>query len=146
MPWENEELIKPSHKGFVYLIVNKITGKLYIGKKKLISRTSKTVAGRKNKVWTTKPSNWRVYYGSSIDLKRDITKLGKENFDRYILGSYDSLHTVNYAEGECHVVMQVLDEKGTHEWYNKCIDIKKAMRPPEDREYLIRLKKILKEL
>lgn len=143
--WNNIDLVKPTTRGFIYLIVNKETKKLYIGKKKTISETKVSVAGSTRKKRVVKPSNWRLYYGSCKELTEDITKIGKHNFDRYILGAYDELHTVNYGEAELQFILQVLDEGGKHEFYNKNIKIT-SMRPPVNREYVDRVKEIIKGL
>lgn len=143
--WYNIDLVKPTTRGFIYLIVNKKTKKLYIGKKKTISETRVSVAGSTRKKKVVKPSNWREYYGSCKELTEDITKIGKHNFDRYILGAYDELHTVNYGEAELQFILQVLDEGGKHEFYNKNIKIT-SMRSPVDRNYIERVKEIIKGL
>lgn len=144
--WINEELVKPSTRGFIYLIVNTKDKKLYVGKKKAISETRVKVAGRVNRKRVIKPSNWKSYYGSCKPLLADIKRHGKENFTRYILGAYSELHTVNYGEAELQFLMHVLDEDPQgYSWYNKNIKIT-AMRPPADREYVRRLNEILKEL
>lgn len=143
--WNNIELVKPSTRGFIYLIVNKTNNKLYIGKKKTVSETRISVAGTTRKKRVVKPSNWRLYYGSCKELTTDINKLGKDKFDRYILGAYDELHTVNYGEAELQFLLQVLDEGGNFEYYNKNIKIT-SMRSPVDREYVRRVKEIIKGL
>ena len=58
--------------GFVYLITNIDTGRMYIGKKlakfsKTIQRTVKLKNGtkKKKKIRTKIDSDWRDYYGSS---------------------------------------------------------------------------------
>lgn len=143
--WYNIDLVKPTTRGFIYLIVNKTNKKLYIGKKKTISETKISVAGTTRKKKVVKPSNWRLYYGSCKELTADIEKIGKDKFDRYILGAYDELHTVNYGEAELQFLLQVLDEGGNFEFYNKNIKIT-SMRPPVDREYVRRVKEIIKGL
>lgn len=143
--WNNIDLVKPTTRGFIYLIVNKVNKKLYIGKKKTISETRVSVAGTTRKKKVVKPSNWRLYYGSCKELTEDISKIGKDKFDRYILGAYDELHTVNYGEAELQFLLQVLDEGGDFEFYNKNIKIT-SMRPPVDRLYVERVKEIIKGL
>lgn len=143
--WHNIDLVKPTTRGFIYLIVNKTNKKLYIGKKKTVSETRISVAGSIRKKKVVKPSNWRVYYGSCKELTEDISKIGKDKFDRYILGAYDELHTVNYGEAELQFLLQVLDEEGEFKYYNKNIKIT-SMRPPVDRLYVERVKEIIKGL
>lgn len=143
--WHNLDLVKPATRGFIYLIVNKTNKKLYIGKKKTISETKVAVAGSLRKKKVVKPSNWRTYYGSCKELTADISKIGSHNFDRYILGAYDELHTVNYGEAELQFLLKVLDEGGEFEFYNKNIKIT-SMRNPVNRDYVDRVKEIIKGL
>ena len=147
--WENSELVTPKTRGFIYLIINKKSNKLYVGKKKTVSETSKKVmgktTGRLKTVRETKESNWRVYNSSCKPLLEDIKTLGLENFRKIILGAYDELNTVNYGEAELQFLVKVLDEENKYEWYNNNIYIK-AMKPPKDREYIRRITEILKEL
>lgn len=86
----------PNHDatvGFVYKITNLKTGKFYIGKKSLhhsrktrISKKEKTTTGsRKVFKKVVKESDWLSYYGSSVDLKHDVERMGPENFKREIL-------------------------------------------------------------
>lgn len=143
--WENEHLVTESTRGFIYLIVNEAEDKYYIGKKKTISERRVAVAGRKNRKRVVTPSNWKSYYGSSEALKKDVVRLGKDTFRRIILGAYDELHTVNYGEAELQFLCNVLDEGNEDKWYNGNINIK-AMRPPKNRDYIVRLKEVLEDL
>lgn len=105
--------------GFVYKIVNKTNGKIYIGKKQLY-HTSKVKIGKeekernkKNNIWkdykyVTKESDWKKYYGSSKLLKEDIQKLGNENFERWILKICYNSKELNYWETYYQFFEQVL--------------------------------------
>jgi len=147
MEWEGQELLTPSSRGFVYLIVNLDNDKLYIGKKKLISERRIPVEGRVNKKIVKTPSNWKTYYGSCKPLLADVKKLGKHRFRRIILSAYSELHSVNYAEAHLQFALGVLSD-GKHsgfKFYNNNIKIT-TMRYPTDTEYIKRVEKILKEL
>lgn len=143
--WVNSHLVTPATRGFIYLIINKTNNKLYIGKKKAITELRVKVAGRVNRKKVVKPSNWKTYWGSCKELTADIKELGVENFDKYILASYDELHSVNYGEAELQFFLKVLDEGGDYAFYNKNIKIT-SMRPPENRDYIKRVKEILKNV
>ena len=145
--WENEHLVLPASRGFVYMIINMKDMKLYVGKKKTVSERSIAVEGRKNRKRFTVESDWKKYWGSCKPLLEDIKKLGEEHFRKVILGAYNELHSVNYAEAEIQFLVQVLDEKtpDDYEWYNNNISIK-AMRPPKDRDYIKVLTEIMKKL
>ena len=99
----------PNHEeiiGFIYKITNLKTGKFYIGKKSLCTRR-KTRISKKEKLQTgtrkvfkqvVKESDWKTYYGSSLDLKADVAKLGPENFKREILELCCTKKYLNYCE------------------------------------------------
>jgi hypothetical protein len=78
--------------GFVYLITNNISGRKYIGKKlaKFAKTTYKTITlkngkKKKKKIRGKVESDWKDYWSSSDELKKDVVLLGKENFTREIL-------------------------------------------------------------
>ena len=64
--------------GFVYRITNTTTQRSYIGRKYFVQK--RKPKGGKRRV--TSESDWKRYYGSSDDLKRDIREIGKDNFRR----------------------------------------------------------------
>jgi hypothetical protein len=119
MTWfyENEPIneIDPSFIGFIYCITNLIDGRRYIGKKKVtFKKTSvKTVKlkngeKRKKKIRSTVPSDWDTYYGSSEELKKDVEKLGKENFKREITKWCRTLSECSYFEIKAQLENDVL--------------------------------------
>lgn len=78
--------------GFIYEITNLLTGQKYIGKKNLYSYSKEIVRvpgkGSRTKKQiniVSREADWQRYWGSNINLKADIKKLGKENFKREIL-------------------------------------------------------------
>ena len=65
--------------GFVYLITNKANSRMYIGKKlaKFAKTTYKTITQKngvkkKKKIRSKVDSDWIEYYGSSIELNKDV--------------------------------------------------------------------------
>ena len=106
--------------GYVYLITNKTTGKKYIGRKYFVQK--RKPKGGKRRV--TSESDWKKYYGSSPELKSDISRYGKENFSREILSLHTTLGQVNYEETKQlflnNVLMESLDD-GTPMYYNSNI-------------------------
>ena len=82
--------------GFVYLITNKITGKLYVGKKFFTKAGYKTIKGKRKKLRLE--SDWMNYYSSSDELNEDVKKHGKESFSREILKICHSKAELNYYE------------------------------------------------
>ena len=106
--------------GFVYRITNIQTGKQYIGRKYFVQK--RKPKGGKRRV--TSESDWKKYYGSSPELKSDVSTYGKENFSREILSLHTTLGKVNYEETKQlflnNVLMEALDD-GTPAYYNSNI-------------------------
>ena len=125
--YNNQELTELPEDcvGFVYLIVNTVTNRKYIGKKLAkFSRTStKTVTlkngtKKKKKVRSKVDSDWMDYYGSSIELNKDVESLGKENFTREILFFCKSKAECSYIEAREQFARRVLEST---EYYNNNI-------------------------
>lgn len=102
--------------GFVYLIVNKANSRVYIGKKLAkFSKTSvKTVTlkngtKKKKKIKSKIDSDWQEYYGSSIELNKDIELLGKDQFHREILFYCKSKAECSYIEAREQFSRKVLE-------------------------------------
>ena len=106
--------------GFVYRITNTTTQKSYIGRKYFYQK--RKPRGGKRRV--TSESDWKRYYGSSDDLKRDIREIGKDSFRREILSLHTTLGKVNYEETKqlffYNVLTEALDD-GTPKYYNSNI-------------------------
>ena len=108
------------HFGFVYLITNKSNGRKYLGRKYFWSFRKPKGKTRKVK----QESDWKKYYGSCPELKEDIKKYGKENFDREIISLHKTLGKVNYEETRQLFVNNVLIESldtGEPAYYNSNI-------------------------
>ena len=92
--------------GYVYCITNKTTGKKYIGRKYFVQK--RKPKGGKRKV--TSESDWKKYYGSSPELKADVSEFGRSNFSREILSLHTTLGKTNYEETRQLFVNNVLTE------------------------------------
>ena len=132
MTWlyESKEIteIPEEYAGFVYLITNKLTGRMYIGKKlsKFKKTTYKTVklkngTKKKKKVRTKIDSDWRDYYGSSPELAKDVELFGKDKFTREILYYCKSKAECSYIEAREQFSRRVLESK---DWYNGHIQVR----------------------
>lgn len=73
--------------GIIYLVVNKINSKIYIGQKKITTKTSQI--------------EWKNYLGSGLIIKQAIKKYGRSWFKKEILGYCYSQEELNKAEIEC---------------------------------------------
>jgi len=114
--------------GFVYLITNITSGRMYIGKKlakfsKTTYRTVKLKNGtkKKKKIRSKIDSDWRDYYGSSPELTKDVTQLGAENFTREILFYCESKAECSYIEAREQFSRRVLESK---DYYNGHIQVR----------------------
>lgn len=91
--------------GFIYLITNNKTGTLYLGKKclysfhKKISRVpGKGTRTRKQVDIIKTEADWQRYWGSNVDLKKEIKEYGKESYTKEILYFVYSKYQLTYFE------------------------------------------------
>ena len=106
--------------GFVYRITNLESGKQYIGRKYFWQK--RKPRGGKRRV--TSESDWKKYYGSSEELKRDRKLLGNSCFKREIISLHTTLGKVNYEETRQLFLNNVLTEStddGQPAYYNSNI-------------------------
>lgn len=85
--------VPDGYLGFLYLITNKVDGRIYVGKKQFttkakhkISKREKTATKtRKRYKVTVKESNWQDYNSSCKELIDDFNRLGVNCFEKTIL-------------------------------------------------------------
>ncbi len=106
--------------GFVYLITNKVTNRKYIGKKLFWSTKRKQVNKVRKRIKVE--SDWKDYWSSSEELKKDVAALGEENFDREIIHLCKSKGVANYLEAQEQFKEAVLENN--EEWYNDWIMVR----------------------
>jgi len=106
--------------GYVYRITNLQNGRQYIGRKYFYQK--RKPKGGKRRV--TSESDWKRYYGSSDELKRDVKEYGRDKFKREIISLHKTLGKVNYEETKQlflnNVLMESLDD-GSPMYYNSNI-------------------------
>ena len=114
--------------GYVYLITNNVSGRKYIGKKlakfaKTTTRVVKLKNGtkKKKKIRSKIDSDWQTYYGSNIELNKDVAELGPENFTREILFYCKSKAECSYIEAREQFKHKVLESE---EYYNGHIQVR----------------------
>ena len=114
--------------GFVYCITNLINNRKYIGKKlaKFSKTTYKTVklkngTKKKKKIRSKIDSDWQTYFGSNLELNKDVEQLGTENFKREILYYCKSKAECSYIEAREQFERKVLESK---DYYNGQISVR----------------------
>lgn len=114
--------------GFVYIITNNVSGRMYIGKKlaKFSKTTYKTVklkngTKKKKRIKGKIESDWRDYYGSNDQLNKDVDTLGKEHFTREILYYCKSKSECSYIEAREQFSRRVLE---SIDYYNGQISVR----------------------
>jgi hypothetical protein len=114
--------------GFVYLITNITTGKMYVGKKlaKFAKTTYKVVklkngTKKRKKIRSKINSDWQQYYGSSPNLTEDINQQGTDNFKREILYYCKSKSECSYIEAREQFSRRVLE---SDDYYNGHIQVR----------------------
>lgn len=103
--------------GFIYQITNKIDNRTYVGRKMLTSNRKKVLTNkekllpenkRKKFKRDIKETDWKTYWGSSIDLKNDIKILGADNFQREILLFCQTKTDISFYETYFQIKKDVL--------------------------------------
>jgi hypothetical protein len=126
---DNEVIDLPENiVGFVYQITNLTNNRKYIGKKlakfsKTKTRVVKLKSGekKKKKIRTKEESDWREYWSSSEELKKDVAQFGEENFKREILHYCYSKGSLSYMELREQMDNKVLE---SNDWYNGIIQVR----------------------
>ena len=102
--------------GFVYLITNTVSGRMYVGKKlskfkttRYKMHTQKNGKKVRKKIRGAVDSGWQDYYGSSDQLNKDIESLGRDQFLREILYYCRSKAELNYVEAREQFARKVLE-------------------------------------
>lgn len=121
--YQGKEVIdKPDgYVGFVYIICNHTNERYYIGKKLFENVRRKRKSGKKNRTKTIKESDWKDYYGSNDELKKDIDLLGKECFTRKILHLCRSKGECNYLELKEQILRGALESVN---YYNSWVRVR----------------------
>jgi hypothetical protein len=115
--------------GFVYVVTNLTNNRKYIGKKlakfsktKYKMVTLKNGTKKRKKIKSQVDSDWKTYYGSSVELSSDIVSLGAENFTREILFYCQSKGALSYVELREQIFHEVLLHPDL--WYNGIVQAK----------------------
>ena len=108
--------------GFIYLIINNINNKKYIGKKQIITKYKRPpLKGKKNKRHSVKETDWRDYCSSSTELNKDIEEQGKNNFTFLITRFCENKSQLAYFEAKEQFDKDVLLRE---DYYNGIINLR----------------------
>jgi len=114
--------------GFVYIITNTVSGRMYVGKKlarfkttRYKMHTQKNGKKIRKKIRGAVASDWQEYYGSSDQLNRDVALLGRDRFRREILYYCRSKAECNYIEAREQFTRKVLE---SDQYYNGHIRVR----------------------
>jgi len=114
--------------GFVYIITNTVSGRMYVGKKlarfkttRYKMHTQKNGKKVRKKIRGAVASDWQDYYGSSDQLNRDVESIGRDSFRREILYYCRSKAECNYIEAREQFARKVLE---SDQYYNGHIRVR----------------------
>ena len=103
--------------GFCYLLSDRDTGKMYIGRKYFHKNRKKKVQRKR----VRSESDWKTYYSSSKKVQQLVQKSGGDRFKREILGLWKKKGQVNYNETKLlfnHNVLEAVNHHGEKLYYN----------------------------
>lgn len=122
VPFNKELYNIEDYYGFVYVIIEKSTGKKYIGKKFFwSSKILPVTKTRKRRKKTLVESDWMQYYGSSVEVKSLVEQNGVDNYKRIILRLCKSKGECSYYEAKYQFDNDVLLRD---DFYNEFIGCK----------------------
>lgn len=114
-PWMYKDKVFTSEDinnvhGFIYLIKEKSTGRMYIGQKHFWTKKIRTINKKKKKVKCE--SDWKKYYSSSNYIMEKVSVEGTDDFERYILMLVQGDGMLNFYEMVLQIELKVLlDDK-----------------------------------
>ena len=136
--WECEFSFNPDEWfGFIYRIIEKSTGREYIGKKQFTKTKRKRIKGRKNRKHIKSESNWKEYTSSSEHINAAIALNGIENYQFIIQSLHKTKGSLHYAEVRAQVLEDVLRTRlldGTRKYFNKQVGAVRYVPPDETVE------------
>ena len=125
----SEDIVKQDFTlftGFVYEILEKDTGKKYIGIKRFWKTVKKPpLKGKKNKRHVRVESDWRTYNSSNMELAGKIEE-NPENYERIILRLCESVSELKAYEAWYQLEYYVSGR--WNELYNEVINLRLRIR------------------
>jgi hypothetical protein len=120
--------------GFVYLITDLDTNRLYIGKKIFTNKKAKPpLKGKTNRRITYVESDWKTYYGSNPTIQKIMQIAAPTRFSRQILHLCKTKSEMGYLETkELFDRSALLDDTYYNDWIT-CRITKKQLEKVRDR-------------
>jgi hypothetical protein len=113
------DLTPEDYQGFVYMITELDTDKKYIGKKYFWKpKTLPKTKSRKRRIKTRVESDWKIYYGSSKEVKQLVETRGEDKYKREILKLCKTKGECSYYEAKYQFQYDVLL---SDDYYNELI-------------------------
>ena len=132
--WQFHREFRPDEwVGFIYLIDDLDSGKLYVGKKSFHSVHRVRVKGKRKRRVVRSESDWKCYTGSCAALNQEIALRGKDRFSFTILSLHESKASLSYREIELQILWDVLRatlSNGQRRFYNGWIASNVRYIPP----------------
>jgi hypothetical protein len=129
----DEDMGKSKATGFIYVIRNLNSGRLYLGKKQYKG------AGKLNK---GQESNWPWYISSSKELSEDVKAAGKEGFEFICIEEYVSKGALSWAETFSLCYVKAPEKRDR--WYNVLINkVSWNVREGITERHMERLNKVI---
>jgi hypothetical protein len=120
--WTTKLDIPENPYGFIYIITNNSNGRMYVGKKQILTKLKrKPLKGKINRRISIKETDWKTYTGSSKELNEDIKKFGIENFSFEIIKFCENKSQMAYFEAKEQFDREVLIKE---EYYNGIINLR----------------------
>ena len=114
--------------GFVYLVTAP-SGKKYVGKKLFWSSTKKKpLKGNKNNRLGKKESDWKKYFGSSNELKKELAETKGVGWTREIIHLWKGKCWGAFAEMKVQLALNAFVRE---DFYNKMINVRLGVFPKD---------------
>lgn len=101
-----DDMINDYH-GFVYIITDQDTGRMYVGQKNFWTPKVRSIKGKKKKVKVV--SDYKDYFGSNTELQELVQVKGPDHFKREILHLVKGKGQQNYLEMREQMDRRVLE-------------------------------------
>ena len=137
VPFDPDSVDLSGYFGFVYVIVDKVNGKKYLGKKLFwSSKILPVTKTRKRRKKTLVESDWKQYYGSNKQIQDIVAEHGPDRFERIILRLCLSKGECSYYEAKYQLQYDVLLRDDFYNDFVGCRIHSKHLKGLKDNDHL----------